>query len=692
MRAVLLATTSGAQAQAGNETVAERLVRQLRRFSPRDVTVITRGQYRGALPSGITIVESSGAREDLRLLRELITGPPEPVLLATADALLADTAVSAVLSDPTRRSGVLVGPLESANPLDVPVHRDRGMVLSVSTGFHITSQPNGVAAGLMKVSAPYVDDLRAALDRIADEGIADLTGGADAWTLTLLALTRGGTKLTGYAVPGLRYGRVAGDAGARQLLADIEAADEEAVRLDLCVKSDDDLFATYSISSYSRKLVTFFAKVKLTPVAVTWLSILLALVAAGLFAQASRAALIGGALAMYASFVMDCVDGQLARFTHRFSAFGGWLDMIADRAKEYLIYAGLAWGAAEAGHSWAWPLAISAITLQVARHMMDTWYGTLQDTATLRKAEQSLSVPEDRFAGSDAATSGGGSLAVRVGKQLGRLSAQFTAKRRSPSYWFKRTIVFPVGERWLVMGVGAALFDGRIALAALLVWQLIALAYTLAGRTLRSWAAKVPVLAREDVSTHRDDGLLVRLAGHARLAPLPVLAVGLLVIAASLVITVTVDGVGRWAALAAAVVFLCAVLTAGNRHDGPLDWLVPAALRAGEYGLVICCGLAADVPIPLIFAVLSSLALYHYDLAARIDKAASPLSSRSLGLGWDGRVLVLLIALTPGITVWLFWLLAVYMALVFLGGALLGRLGGDSASRPRTAPRLSAGV
>lgn len=689
MRAVLFATTPGAQAQAGDETVAERLTRQFRSHGVNDITVITRHQYRSGLPSGVTIVPSSGVREDLRLLTEVTTQSQEAILLACADTVLADTAVSAVLSDPTQRCGVLVRQAEDNQSLDVPVYRDRGMVLSLATGFHEAPQANAVATGLIKVSSPYVGELRKHLTQLAADGVANLATSANSWTLTLLGLVRGGTKLNAYEVPGLRYGRVAGAAGAQQLLAAINATDEDAVRLKLCVKADDDLFATYSISSYSRKLVTLCAKLKLTPVMVTWGSILLAFVAAGLFAEASRLALIGGALAMYLSFALDCVDGQVARYTHNFSAFGGWLDMIADRGKEYLMYAGLAWGAAEAGHSWAWPLAITAICVQTTRHMTDTWYGTMQDEAVLSKATQPYTTAADRFVPASGLAAQQGSLAVRVGRMLGKLSASFTQQRGSLAYWFKRTIVFPVGERWLVMGLAAAIFDGRIALAALLTWQLVALAYTLAGRGLRSWAAKVPVLARDDKSTHRDDGLFVRVLRETALPVLPVLAVCLVIVAAALIVTVSLPAAGPWPAVAATVLMLAVAFTASSRHDGPLDWLVPAGLRAGEFGLIITCGLASAVPLPLIFGLLGALAIYHYDLAARIDKAASPLNSRTLGLGWDGRCLVLLISLIPGIGTWIFALLTALLVVVFLGGALVGRQLQKSAGAKPSTPVLT---
>ena len=676
MRAVLLATTPGAEAllpsQHSDTTVFGRLRRQLADFGVTDVTVIGRPEFMPGLPlEGVRVTTSTSVDGDLQLLSQACEGDG-PVLLLTADALLADTAMSTVLSDPTERSGALVGGIENAGPLEPKVFRDRGLVLSVATGFHHVGKPNGAACGVLKISTPYLPELRAAVKQLIADDLTELTRSTDAWTLTLLALTRSGVKLTAYGAPGAPYGRVGDETQAASLWREIENCDETGVRLNLCVKADDDLFATYCISSYSRKLVLLCHRLRLTPVGVTWISIALAVVAAGLFATGVHGAMIGAAVAMYASFVFDCVDGQLARYTHGFSAFGGWLDMIADRGKEYLLYGGLAWGAAASGIGWAWPLAIAAIGVQVVRHMTDTWYGTMQDAASLRKATRSLLYADDGFAGSSAKKAPS-SAAVRLGRKLGNLSAQFAAARRSPAYWFKRTIVFPVGERWLVMALGASFFDGGVALAALLVGQLIALGYTLAGRTLRSWAAKVDVLARPDKATHRDDGPLSGLLPPWALPPLPVLAVGVIAVGAALV-SAALDLAGdRLIVLSAAVLFLTALATAGHRHGGPFDWLVPGALRAGEYGLAIACGLAAGIPMPLLYGLLFALSLYHYDLAARVDKAASPLDSREYGLGWEGRSIVLAAALIPGLGVWVFGVFTAHMLLVFLGGALLGR-------------------
>src|SRR5690242_2783745 len=137
--------------------------------------------------------------------------------------------------------------------------------------------------------------------------------------------------------------------------------------------------------------------------------------------------MIAGGILLYLGFVLDCVDGQLARYTRTFGAFGGWLDTMADRAKEYTVYAGLAAGADRAGLPYAWPLAITAILLQTVRHMTDAWYGALHDEAACR--------PGPRAAGG-------------VGARLTAASDRVRGAAGSAAYWLKRIVVFPIGERW----------------------------------------------------------------------------------------------------------------------------------------------------------------------------------------------------------------------------------------------------
>jgi phosphatidylglycerophosphate synthase len=407
--------------------------------------------------------------------------------------------------------------------------------------------------------------------------------------------------------------------------AAVAAVDEDKARLRLAVKEKDDFFTTYAVSSWSPLVTKAAARLRLTPTAVTGLSVLFAVAAALCFWQASRAAMVLGGISLYLGFVLDCVDGQLARYTRTFSTFGGWLDTMADRAKEYAVYAGLAAGADRIGLPYAWPLAITAILLQTVRHMTDTWYGALHDEAAARPRPQA---------------------AAGVGAKLSAASNRVQGDTGSAAYWLKRIVVFPIGERWALIALLAIFTTGRVALIAVVAWGALAFAYTLALRSLRSLSMRVGVLDTVDTGRHRDDGLLVRRVLARAGLPMPLAFAALGAVAA---LALVVSGLSGWALAVAALVVLGSGAAARARHDGPLDWLVPAALRAGEYLLVVAVGLIGKTPPPVVFLLLFLLALRHYDLTARMEKGAPAASGGRARLGWDGRVLVLAVA---GLTGW----------------------------------------
>jgi hypothetical protein len=97
-----------------------------------------------------------------------------------------------------------------------------------------------------------------------------------------------------------------------------------------------------------------------------------------------------------------------------------------------------------------------------------------------------------------------------------------------------------------------------------------------------------------------------------------------------------------------ALLVLAAGPAAAARHDAPLDWLVPAALRAAEYLLATAVAVLGDVPPPVLFLLLFTLALGHYDLTARMEKGAP--GGGGAMLGWDGRVVLLTVAGLTGLT------------------------------------------
>jgi phosphatidylglycerophosphate synthase len=71
----------------------------------------------------------------------------------------------------------------------------------------------------------------------------------------------------------------------------------------------------------------------ITPTRLTIAAFLLGLAAAGAFTQATAGWLLLGAAVYHASFIVDCVDGKLARLRGTGSVLGSWLDFLLDRVR-----------------------------------------------------------------------------------------------------------------------------------------------------------------------------------------------------------------------------------------------------------------------------------------------------------------------------------------------------------------------
>jgi hypothetical protein len=196
-------------------------------------------------------------------------------------------------------------------------------------------------------------------------------------------------------------------------------------------------------------------------------------------------------VSLYFAFVFDCVEGQLARYTRQFSTLGAWLDATFDRAKEYTVFAGLAVGstAAVAGtgvHGGdVWFLAVAALTVQTFRHMVDFAFGASKRRSAAPEPIPvlPLGMPDDSVLDEPEPgrrrPTGMGSLAVWLSGRSEKIRA---------FHWFKKIIVLPIGERFALIALSAALFNARVTFIALLVWGGLAAAYTLTGRVLRSMA------------------------------------------------------------------------------------------------------------------------------------------------------------------------------------------------------------
>ncbi|WP_329392177.1 DUF5941 domain-containing protein [Streptomyces sp. NBC_01716] len=446
-------------------------------------------------------------------------------------------------------------------------------------------------------------------------------------------------------------------AAREQALAAVAAVDDEAVRLRSAVKARDGFFTTFCISPYSRYLARWCARRGLTPNQVTTASLLTALIAAGCAATGTRGGFVAAGLLLLLSFVLDCTDGQLARYSLQYSTLGAWLDATFDRAKEYAYYAGLALGAACGGDD-IWALALAAMVLQSVRHYVDFAFN-------------------EANADSTAATVNGKAV---VGTPTTALSSRLDSV--GWTVWVRRMIVLPIGERWAMIAVLTAVTTPRIVFYALLAGCAFAACYTTAGRVLRS-------VTREAVRTDRaaqalddlaDTGPLAELVARAVRRParaLPGILPLLIAVAggAAAVATAAFGPLGSPVLVLGALVY---VITSGiavaQRMGGPLDWLVPPVFRATEYCAVLVIAARTDVPgaLPAAFGLVAAVAYHHYDTVYRIrGGAGAPPRGlvRALG-GHEGRTLLVAALaafstaesdLSPGLT-----LLAVAVAVIAL--------------------------
>ncbi|MFX4292449.1 CDP-alcohol phosphatidyltransferase family protein [Streptomyces bohaiensis] len=109
---------------------------------------------------------------------------------------------------------------------------------------------------------------------------------------------------------------------------------------------------------------------RFTPNQITWMALFLGLGAAACFAMGSWTWLLAGALLYHLSFVLDCMDGKLARLTGTGSVFGAWLDYVFDRIRVLACAVALMGGqyarTGEVVYIW---LALAVVFLDMLRYI-----------------------------------------------------------------------------------------------------------------------------------------------------------------------------------------------------------------------------------------------------------------------------------------------------------------------------------
>lgn len=99
-------------------------------------------------------------------------------------------------------------------------------------------------------------------------------------------------------------------------------------------KKRDAWWTVLLVDPVATPLVRLTAKyTRITPNQLTWGAFLLGLASAACFAVGDWSWLVAGAVVYHLSFVLDCMDGKVARLTGQGSLFGAWLDFVFDRIR-----------------------------------------------------------------------------------------------------------------------------------------------------------------------------------------------------------------------------------------------------------------------------------------------------------------------------------------------------------------------
>lgn len=438
------------------------------------------------------------------------------------------------------------------------------------------------------------------------------------------------------------------------LHARMATVDEEKLRLKNAVKTDDTMFTTFAVRPYSGHVARWLARLGVTPNQVTIFSLLVAVGAAAVCTTGTRLGYVLGALLFHLSFALDCIDGDLARYSLRYTRLGAFLDATFDRLKEYALYAGLAIGSLTSGVD-VWWLAAAAMALQTVRHQMHFAY-------------------EEVTAGPDEAPP----LAAELQSRLSGSRIKV---------WLRRAAVLPQGERSALLCLLIIFTTPRITFAVMLVAGLLAGSYGFLGRLLRSlkrlhrgWSKRAATSLGAMVDVGPIGWIVHRsLPGRSLPAPLATL-IGLTILVLALLAAGVSDAWNAWVWIGVLWYVLAISFASRQPLNGWADWVLPPSYRAAEYGTAILLTLYLEpAALPAAFAYVAACAYHHYDTVYRLrgSGGAPPRWLMIATGGHDARMLVLAVLAVVGGDVMAIGLaaLAIYLVVLFVGESVAHTVG-----------------
>lgn len=540
--------------------------------------------------AGITVTISSELSAPLFIaaIEQMLTVGPVVIVDAR---MVTGQAVIESLAKPISSCSIL---LKKETEIDVArearvLHKK---VTSAASAIHRVTGATHQQLGAIRIAPSREVEL--ALDQTSEFSRTSNVG-TDVISLVTVGLIRSSVEVS--AMEAFGVSEFAASAAEVSSIRDqVNQQNEESVRLTSALRSNDGFYSTFVLRKISR-LVTRIAIARgWTPNQITLSSLAIAAIATGLFATGKHSALVAGALLVQLSIIVDCSDGEVARYTNVSSKLGAWLDAATDRIKEYAIYAGLAYGAVRNGYS-LWALAGLVLVMQTVRHLSDYNFVAVQSARETFVPKYSLSHEVD-------------SGSINAGAVLATSSK---LNQQTRVRWAKRVIYMPIGERWLLISIGALIGSPTFVFWSLLITGLIGLTYVSIGRYLRArtWSHPQEISGCDILERQLDASRFV-----------------------------------EW--------FMADI---SHPLKNRFSWAVPAVLRFVELGFL----LAVSYTHPIGYLWLFAVAYHHYDnLYRSLSGHEAPAWIRKWGMGFDLRMV--LVAAT------MFGFIVSFDAILLVGG------------------------
>ena len=338
----------------------------------------------------------------------------------------------------------------------------QGRITGASSGFHEVGYGNHTFLGIIRLSQTQ----RAAILDVLHK-VKDTKHSGYAIDLVLVALVRAALVVAPAVVVGAPFIRSSNSEEREATKREIESLNDARLRLKLANRANDGFFSVFFLRKISKLFTWAAVRLKMTPNQVTLISFAVGLYSAYQFSIGTFWSIFAGAVLLQLSIIIDCVDGELARYTRQFSELGAWLDAITDRIKEYLVFFGLAYGAAKDGRD-LWIPAIAMMLLQTFRHISDYNFARINKIRSSQLEQLDFEIKNDGF-----------------------IATEYEKKTRL-EYWSKKAVQFPIGERWLVISASSVIGGAAFTFTIMPILAIISIILVFRGRVRKTltWPRK----------------------------------------------------------------------------------------------------------------------------------------------------------------------------------------------------------